>query len=189
MKEGVVRRCPWAGTDPAMIAYHDSEWGVPCHDDGALFERLMLESFQAGLSWSTILRKRAAFYEAFEGWNPVRIAAYGPDDVARLLDDVRIVRNRAKIAAAISNARAFLATQAEYGEFERYLWSFASQPGARARPVTPADVPVTTSESEALSQDLRRRGFRFVGPTICYALMQSVGMVDDHLVGCVCATE
>lgn len=185
MTDGGRRRCAWAGTDPLMIAYHDTEWGVPCHDDGALFERLMLECFQTGLSWATILRKREHFKRAFDGWDPERVAVYGPDDVARLLADPGIVRNRLKVAAAIRNAQAFLAVRREVGSFDRYLWSFVGgAPLARARPVTLADVPTHTPDSDALSKDLKRRGFSFVGTVVCYALMQSVGMVDDHVRDC-----
>jgi len=178
-------RCPWAGTDPLMVAYHDEEWGTPCHDDRDLFERLILEGFQAGLSWATILRKRAAFRHAFAGFDPERVAAFGPDDTARLLADPGIVRNRLKIAAAIRNAEAFLAVQREHGTFDRYLWTFVDgAPLVRAVPPTRDEIPTRTPESDALSQDLKRRGFAFVGTTICYALMQSVGMVDDHIQGC-----
>jgi DNA-3-methyladenine glycosylase I len=166
-----------------MIAYHDEEWGVPCHDDRDLFERLILEGFQAGLSWSTILRKRQAFIQAFDGFDPVIVAEYGPDDVARLLDDAGIVRNRLKVAATISNAQAFLETRDAFGSFDAYIWQFAPQPRAR-RPRSLADIPATTPESDAMSQDLKRRGFRFVGSTICYAFMQSAGLVDDHVEGC-----
>ena len=181
-------RCDWAGTDPLMVAYHDEEWGVPCHDDRDLFERLILEGFQAGLSWSTILRKRQAFIRAFDGFDPAVVANYGPDDVARLLDDAGIVRNRLKVAAAISNARAFLETRDAFGSFDSYIWQFA--PDARApRPRSLADIPATTPESDAMSKDLKRRGFRFVGSTICYAFMQSAGLVDDHVVSCFRATS
>jgi DNA-3-methyladenine glycosylase I len=176
-------RCDWAGTDPLMVAYHDEEWGVPCHDDRDLFERLILEGFQAGLSWSTILRKREAFIRAFDGLEPAIVAAYGPDDVARLLSDAGIVRNRLKVAAAISNAQAFLETKEAFGSFDAYVWQFAPT-GRRPRPQAPAEIPVTTPESDAMSQDLKRRGFRFVGSTICYAFMQSAGLVDDHVEGC-----
>lgn len=166
-----------------MIEYHDEEWGVPCHDDRDLFERLILEGFQAGLSWSTILRKREAFIRAFDGFDPVIVAAYGPGDVARLLGDAGIVRNRLKVAAAISNAQAFLDTQDEFGSFDAYIWQFA--PDARVqRPRSLADLPATTPESDAMSKDLKRRGFRFVGSTICYAFMQSAGLVDDHVESC-----
>ncbi len=168
-----------------MLAYHDDEWGVPCHDDRALYERLMLECFQAGLSWETILNKRANFARAFDGWDPARIAAYGADDAARLMGDPGIVRNRLKIAAATTNARAILAVQHEYGTFDRYLWAFVGgaplvQPTRR----TAADVPARTPLSDAISKDLKKRGFTFVGSTIVYAFMQSVGMVNDHLAGC-----
>ncbi len=180
-----IPRCDWAGTDPLMQAYHDTEWGVPCRDDGDLFERLMLECFQAGLSWATILRKRRNFASAFESWDPRRIAAYDPDDIARLLADPGIIRNRLKIAAAIRNAQSFLCVQEAFGSFDQYLWSFVGgEPLRREPPATMAEVPAHTRESDALSQDLKRRGFTFVGTTICYAFMQSVGMVDDHVRGC-----
>lgn len=178
-------RCPWAGADPLMIAYHDDEWGVPCHDERDLFERLILEGFQAGLSWRTILHKRQAFRRAFAGFDPERVAAFGPDDVARLLNDPGIVRNRLKIAAAIRNATAFLAVQRAEGSFDRFVWSFVGgAPLVRASALTPAAVPVSTPESDALSRELKQRGFSFVGTTICYALMQSIGMVNDHVAGC-----
>jgi DNA-3-methyladenine glycosylase I len=178
-------RCAWAGTDPLMIAYHDEEWGVPCHNDRELFERLMLEGFQAGLSWSTILHKRQNFLRAFDGWNAERIAGYGPDDLARLLADPGIVRNRLKVEGAVKNARAYLAIRAERGSFDDYVWSFVGgAPLAKPVYATLAEIPVSTPESDALSKDLRRRGFTFVGTTICYAFMQSVGMVDDHVAGC-----
>jgi DNA-3-methyladenine glycosylase I len=178
-----VFRCEWSGSDPLMIAYHDKEWGIACHDDRDLFERLILEGFQAGLSWSTILRKRQAFIRAFDGFDPAVVANYGPDDIARLLDDAGIVRNRLKVAAAISNAQAFLDTRDAFGSFEAYIWQFA--PAARGpRPRSLADIPATTPESDAMSKDLKRRGFRFVGSTICYAFMQSAGLVDDHVEGC-----
>ncbi len=176
-------RCTWTGNDPLLIAYHDEEWGVPCQDDRALFERLMLEGFQAGLSWRTILAKRAAFSAAFAGWDAARVAAYD-DDVTRLLADPGIVRNRVKIAAAIGNARAFLQLQAETGSFADHVWSFVDGAPIVRRPMTLADLPAFTPEAAALSRDLKRRGFRFVGPTICYALMQAVGLVNDHVVTC-----
>ncbi|HEU5432281.1 MAG TPA: DNA-3-methyladenine glycosylase I [Thermomicrobiales bacterium] len=177
-----IERCGWAGTDPLMIAYHDAEWGVPCHDDRALFERLLLEGFQAGLSWQTILRKRDNFRRAFDEFDPARIAAYDEADVARLLADPGIVRNRLKVRAAIDNARAALATANEFGSFDRYIWRLAPEPGSR--PASHADVPASTPTSDAMSRDLKQRGFRFVGSTICYAFMQSAGLVDDHIVGC-----
>ena len=176
-------RCEWAGSDPLMVAYHDEEWGVPCHDDRALFERLLLEGFQAGLSWATILRKREAFIRAFDGFDPEIVAAYGLAEHERLLGDAGIVRNRLKVAAAVSNAQAFLQTQEEFGSFDSYIWRFAPEPRAeRLRSL--AEVPATTPESDAMSKDLKRRGFRFVGSTICYAFMQSAGLVDDHVAGC-----
>jgi DNA-3-methyladenine glycosylase I len=182
-KSGNLARCEWAGSDPLMVAYHDDEWGVPCHDDRDLFERLILEGFQAGLSWSTILRKRQAFIRAFDGFDPAIVAAYGPDDVVRLLDDPGIVRNRLKVAAAISNAQAFLETREAFGTFDAYIWQFAPT-GRRPRPGSLAEIPATTTESDAMSKDLKRRGFRFVGSTICYAFMQSAGLVDDHVMNC-----
>jgi DNA-3-methyladenine glycosylase I len=178
-----ILRCEWAGTDPLMVAYHDEEWGVPCHDNRDLFERLILEGFQAGLSWSTILRKRQAFIRAFDGFDPAIVATYGPDEVARLLDDAGIVRNRLKVAAAISNAQAFLETRDAFGSFDAYIWQFAPD-AHRPRPRALAEIPATTSESDAMSTDLKRRGFRFVGSTICYAFMQSAGLVDDHVQSC-----
>ena len=188
MTDGLVR-CWWSATgatpDARMVAYHDDEWGVPCHDDVELFERLALESFQAGLSWSTILNKRPAFRAAFGGFDPGVVAAFDDDDRARLMEDAGIVRNRAKIDATIGNAAGFLATAAEFGTFDAYLASAVPGPPARL-PVSAiaADLPATTPVSDALSADLRRRGFRFVGSTIVYAFMQSVGLVDDHLPGC-----
>jgi DNA-3-methyladenine glycosylase I len=168
-----------------MVAYHDHEWGVPCHDDIDLFERLALESFQAGLSWSTILNKRPAFRTAFRGFDPALVAAFDDTDRARLMADAGIVRNRAKIDATIGNAVGFLATAAEFGSFDGYLASSVPGPPARlAASATAADIPATTPASDALSADLRRRGLRFVGSTIVYAFMQSVGLVDDHLPGC-----
>lgn len=179
----ILIRCQWAGNDPLMIAYHDEEWGVPCHDDRDLFERLILEGFQAGLSWSTILRKRQAFIHAFDSFDPTIVAQYGPDEVDRLMGDAGIVRNRLKVAAAISNAQAFLETRDAFGSFDAYIWRFA--PAAQGlRPCSQADIPVTTPESDAMSKDLKRRGFRFVGSTICYAFMQSAGLVDDHVANC-----
>jgi DNA-3-methyladenine glycosylase I len=177
-----VIRCEWAGaTDPVMIRYHDEEWGVPCRDDRQLFERLMLEGFQAGLSWRTILHKRESFARAFEGWDPERIAAYGPDDVARLMADAGIVRNRLKVEATIRNARAYL----DLGRpFSEHVWSFVDGQPIVNRPTVLGDISATTAVSDALSKDLRKRGFTFVGSTIMYAFMQSVGMVDDHVVGC-----
>jgi len=179
------KRCGWAGTDPLMVAYHDEEWGVPCHDDRALFERLILEGFQAGLSWSTILRKREAFRAAFAGFDPRVVARFDDADRERLMADAGIVRNRAKIDATVGNAAAWLTLAAEYGSVDAYLATMVPSPPPRMPPgSTVADVPATTPLSDALSADLRRRGFRFVGSTIVYAFMQSVGLVDDHVPGC-----
>ena len=177
-------RCGWAGTDPLYVAYHDTEWGVPVRKDRVLFEFLLLEGFQAGLSWLTILRKREAFRRAFAGFAPERVARFGARESARLMADAGIVRNRAKIAAAGKNARAFLAVQEERGSFSEYLWEFVGGRPIVNRVRTPADVPAETDESRALSKDLRRRGFNFVGPTICYAFMQATGLVNDHRIDC-----
>jgi DNA-3-methyladenine glycosylase I len=168
-----------------MVAYHDDEWGTPVHDDTELFERLALESFQAGLSWSTILRKREAFRSAFRGFDPRVVAAFDDDDRERLMADAGIVRNRAKVDATIGNAVAFLETAAEFGSFDAYLATMVPGPPARLPPsAASGEVPATTPASDALSADLKRRGFRFVGSTIVYAFMQSVGLVDDHVAGC-----
>ncbi|HVC19774.1 MAG TPA: DNA-3-methyladenine glycosylase I [Vicinamibacterales bacterium] len=177
-------RCPWAGTDPLYVAYHDEEWGVPSHDDRHLFEMLLLEGAQAGLSWITILRKRGHYRKAFSRFDPRRIARYDRHDVDRLLADAGIVRNRLKIDAAIRNARAFLDVRREFGTFDAYIWQFAGDRPRRNAWRTPRDVPARTMESDAMSRDLRRRGFSFVGTTICYAFMQATGMVDDHLLTC-----
>jgi DNA-3-methyladenine glycosylase I len=183
-------RCWWAPRtdahpDPLMVAYHDAEWGIATHDDVELFERLALESFQAGLSWSTILRKREAFRTAFRGFDPAVVAAFGPRERARLMADAGIVRNAAKIDATVGNAAAIRAIQVAFGSFDRYLADRLPGPTPRLPPTaTASDVPATTPAAEALSIDLRRHGMRFVGPTIVYAFMQSVGLVDDHLPGC-----
>jgi DNA-3-methyladenine glycosylase I len=178
-------RCPWALGSPEYLAYHDDEWGRPVHDDLALYERLTLEAFQSGLSWLTILRKRDGFRRAFMGYDPDAVARFSDTDVARLLADPGIVRNRAKIAAAVTNARAVVTLRAQEGDgaLGRLVWSHA--PEARPAPVTLADVPATTPESAALAKDLRHHGFVFVGPTTAYATMQAAGLVDDHLVDCV----
>ena len=181
----VRERCWWCGTDPLYTAYHDEEWGVPLHDDRALFEMLMLEGFQAGLSWITILRKREAFRKAFHGFDAERIASFGTADFERLMKDPGIVRNRLKVESSVLNARAYLAAREEFGSFDSYIWSFtgggtlrdpAGMSRERVRPKSP--------ESDAMSKALLRRGFKFVGSTICYAFMQAVGMVDDHVEGC-----
>jgi DNA-3-methyladenine glycosylase I len=175
-------RCPWAVTELA-VAYHDEEWGVPVHDDRMLFEFLILEGAQAGLSWMTILKKRRNYRKAFDGFRAEKIARYGGRDVKRLLRDAGIVRNRLKIAATIENAKAFL-TLREERTFDAYLWSFVGGKPIQNRWRSVADVPARTAESGAMSRDLLRRGFKFVGSTICYALMQATGMVNDHLVTC-----
>lgn len=175
-----LARCGWGAGTPDYLTYHDTEWGRPVRDDDALFERLTLEAFQSGLSWLTILRKRAAFRAAFDGFAIDKVAGYGAADVARLLGDAGIVRNRAKVMAAIANAQAALALPEGLAAL---LWSYAPTRSA-ARPVGFADVPAVTPESTAMAKDLKRRGFRFVGPTTAYALMQATGMVDDHLAGC-----
>jgi DNA-3-methyladenine glycosylase I len=177
------RRCAWA-TSPLGIAYHDTEWGVPHHDDRALFELLILEGAQAGLSWETILRKRARYREVFDQFEMARVAQYGPEKVASLLADPGIVRNRLKIAAAIQNAQACLALVAEHGSFAAYLWAFVGGQPRTNHWRALAELPAHTPESDALSRDLRRRGFTFVGSTICYAFMQAAGLVNDHTVDC-----
>jgi DNA-3-methyladenine glycosylase I len=182
-----IGRCSWAAADgprpdPLMTAYHDDEWGRPTSDDAELFERLILESFQAGLSWSTILRKRESFRLAFRGFDPAVVAAFGDDDRARLMADAGIVRNRAKIDASIGNGAGFLAVRDEFGGFASYLRSIVTEPPRALLAGSP--IPASTPASVALSKDLQGRGFRFVGPTISYAFMQSVGLVDDHVPGC-----
>ena len=177
-------RCSWAGSDPLYLRYHDEEWGVPVHDDRHLFEMLILEGAQAGLSWITILRKREAYRTAFDRFDPRKVAKYDAAKKRMLLRNPGIVRNRLKIDAAITNARAFLDVQSEFGSFDTYVWQFVGGAPVVNRPKTTRDIPPTTRESDALSQDLRRRGFRFVGSTICYAFMQAVGLVDDHVRGC-----
>jgi DNA-3-methyladenine glycosylase I len=180
----MTTRCDWAGSDPLYLAYHDREWGVPVHDDRQLFEMLILEGAQAGLSWITILKKRENYRRAFDNFEPEKVAAYGEDKIAELLADPGIVRNRRKVVAAVQNARAFLQVQAEFGAFDAYIWQFiGGQPRQNAWRSL-ADIPAKTPESEAMSKDLRKWGFNFVGPTICYAFMQAVGMVNDHVVDC-----
>jgi DNA-3-methyladenine glycosylase I len=176
-------RCPWAGAEP-NITYHDKEWGVPVHDDRKLFEFLILEGAQAGLSWTTILNKRENYRKAFDRFRPEKIARYGARDIKRLLANDGIVRNRLKIAAAVQNAKAFLITADEFGSFDAYLWSFVGGKPKQNRWRRMAEVPTRTIQSDAMSRDLSRRGFNFVGSTICYALMQATGMVNDHLVSC-----
>ena len=177
-------RCGWSGTDPLYIAYHDEEWGVPAHDDRHLFEMLVLEGAQAGLSWLTILRKRAAYRRAFRNFQPGLVARLSDADLEGLLLDEGIVRNRLKVWSARDNAQAFLEVQREFSSFDAFLWSFVSGGPKVNHPRTLADVPAVTPEAEALSKALKKRGFRFVGPTIMYAYMQAVGLVDDHLATC-----
>jgi DNA-3-methyladenine glycosylase I len=179
--DGTVR-CWWCGTDPLYVTYHDEEWGVRVHDDRRLFEKLVLEGFQAGLSWLTILRKRPAFRAAFADFDPQRLAGFGPAEVERLLADEGIVRHRGKIEAAIANARVYHDLVASAGSLDAFVWRFA--PAAPPTPRRPADVPAATPESAALARELRHHGWRFVGPTTAYAFMQAMGLVDDHLVGC-----
>jgi len=178
-----VKRCEWARTD-LSIAYHDREWGVPLHDDRRLFEFLILEGAQAGLSWETILKKRSAYRKAYDRFDPKKVARYDRRKVARLLADEGIVRNRLKIGASIDNARAFLEVREEFGTFDAYLWEFVGGKPKRNRWKKLAEIPARSPEGDALSKDLKARGFRFVGPTICYAFMQAVGMVNDHTTDC-----
>jgi DNA-3-methyladenine glycosylase I len=177
-------RCGWAGSDPLYIAYHDEEWGVPEHDDRRLFEFLVLEGAQAGLSWLTILRKRESFRDAFARFDPGRVARFDRRKVAALLRDPGIIRNRLKVEAAVRNAKAFLEVQGEFGTFDAYVWRFVGGKPKQHAWRTLREIPSRTPEAEAMSRDLKRRGFAFVGPTICYALMQATGMVNDHLVTC-----
>jgi DNA-3-methyladenine glycosylase I len=178
-----MKRCGWPKNE-LDIAYHDADWGVPVHEDRLLFEFLILEGAQAGLNWSTILRKRANYRRAFANFNAARVARFTPSRVERLMQNEGIVRNRLKLESAVTNARAFLAVQKEFGSFDRYLWRFVGGAPRQNAWRTPRRIPVRTPESDALSKDLQRRGFRFAGSTICYAFMQAVGMVNDHLVSC-----
>jgi DNA-3-methyladenine glycosylase I len=178
-----MKRCSWASGD-LMVEYHDREWGVAQHDDRLLFELLILEGAQAGLSWSTILNKRQHYRTAYDGFDAARIARYGDRKIAALLANEGIVRNRLKVAASIQNAKAFLAVQREFGSFDAYIWHFTGGRTLRNRRRVPGEVPARTAESDAMSKDLAKRGFKFVGSTICYAFMQATGMVNDHLVTC-----
>ena len=181
---GNKKRCAWTGDDTLMIRYHDDEWGVPVHDDRILFEFLILERAQAGLTWKTVLNKRENYRKAFHGFDPASIARYGDEDIARLLSDTGIIRNRLKIMATILNARKFLEIQKEYGSFDAYIWQFVGGKPIRNNVRRMEDIPATTAESDAMSKDLRKRGFKFVGSTICYAFMKAVGMVNDHQMDC-----
>jgi len=178
------RRCDWSGTDPLYVKYHDREWGVPVHDDRRLFEMLILEGAQAGLSWLTILRKREAFQRAFDHFDPSRVAKYDGRKILELLRNPAIIRNRLKIQATVQNAKAFLEVVDEFGSFDRYIWRFVGGKPIQNRRARLKDIPARTEESDALSMDLKKRGFKFVGSTICYAFMQAVGMVNDHVVEC-----
>jgi len=182
--DSTIVRCPWCGTDPLYTAYHDHEWGVPLHDERRLFEMLTLEGAQAGLSWLTILRKREGYRRAFAGFDPQIVAGFDDADVARLLADPGIVRNRLKVASTISNARAVLEVQAHYGSLDAVLWGFVDGVPIRNSWRTMAEIPASTALSDAMSRELKRHGFRFVGSTICYAHMQATGMANDHLTGC-----
>jgi DNA-3-methyladenine glycosylase I len=177
-------RCGWSTSDPLYVRYHDEEWGIPVHDDRRLFEFLTLEGAQAGLSWLTILRKRPAYAAAFSGFDPAKVARYDARRKQRLMGDAGIVRNRLKIESTVDNARAFLAVQKEHGSFDAYVWRFVGGRPLVRRPRTLAEVPASTPESDAMSRDLKKRGFRFVGSTICYAFMQACGLVDDHVATC-----
>ena len=189
MSKEKTGRCSWAGNNPLMIAYHDNEWGVPVHDDKTLFEFLTLEGAQAGLSWQTILNKRDGYRAAFNSFDPEVIACFSQADEAKLRTNSAIVRNRLKIASTVTNAQAFLAVQKEFGSFDAYLWRFVNGEPITNRWQNMSEIPAQTREAESLSKDLKKRGFRFVGPTICYAFMQAVGMVNDHVVDCFCHCE
>ena len=179
------KRCAWCPADDAeYVRYHDEEWGVPVHDDRLLFEMLILEGAQAGLSWRTILARRATYRKAYDNFDAKKIARYDAKKVKALMGDPGIIRNRLKVAASIDNAKAFLAVREEFGSFDRFIWSFTGGKTLVNRPKGPGDFKASTAESDAMSKDLKKRGFRFVGSTICYAFMQAVGMVDDHMAGC-----
>jgi DNA-3-methyladenine glycosylase I len=184
MKTDSKNRCVWVGNDPLMIRYHDLEWGVPVYGDKKLFEFLILEGAQAGLSWSTVLKKRPHYRKVFDRFDPGKTALYTEKDKKRLLADAGIIRNRLKIDAAISNAQYFLDVKKEFGTFKKYIWQFTGGSPLTSRFKSLSDIPSQTKEAESMSKDLKRRGFRFVGPTICYAFMQAVGMVNDHTVDC-----
>ena len=179
-----LKRCPWPNTDPLMIEYHDTEWGIPLHDDRKIFELIVLEGMQAGLSWSTVLRKRENFRKAFKNFDPGLVAKFTQKDLARLLNDEGIIRNRMKLEAAINNAKAFLVLQKEFGTFDAYMWQFVGGKPIKHRLRTISQMPATSPESDRFSEDLKQRGFKFVGSTIVYAHMQATGMINDHLVTC-----
>jgi len=179
-----IKRCPWPSDDPLMVAYHDTEWGVPLHDDQKLFEYIVLDGAQAGLSWSTVLRKRENYRSAFHGFDPKIVARYTGKDIKRLLNDDGIIRNRLKIESTITNARMFLQICQEFGSFDAYIWQFTDCKTVQHRFRRLTEIPAVSEESDAMSRDLKKRGFKFVGSTICYAFMQAAGMVNDHLVHC-----
>ena len=178
------KRCTWAGDDALMTAYHDKEWGTPLHNDNQLFEFLCLEGAQAGLSWATVLRKREAYRQAFDQFDPNLVARYGETKIQNLLQNKGIIRNKLKVRAFITNARQFLKLQSEFGSFDKYIWQFVNHRPIQNRWNVLAEIPASTPASETMSKDLKKRGFTFVGPTICYALMQAIGMVNDHTVDC-----
>jgi len=180
----MINRCPWPGNIPLMIEYHDTEWGVPLHDDRKHYEFLLLDAAQAGLSWKTILLKRENYRKAFDAFDPVKIARYSEQRLAKILQDPGIIRNRLKVQSAVTNARSFLKVQEEFGSFDKFIWQFVDGRTRVNHFKQVSEVPAKTSESDAMSKDLRQRGFTFVGSTICYAYMQAAGMVNDHLVGC-----
>lgn len=179
-----MQRCPWPSNDELMIRYHDEEWGVPVHDDRKLFEFLVLDAFQAGLSWKTILYRREGFRKAFDNFDPYKIADYGDEDYQRLLNDAGIIRNRAKISGTMKNAKAFLKVLQEFGSFDKYIWQFTGFKTIHNNWKGNSDVPAYSAESDAMSKDMKKRGFAFCGTTICYAFMQAAGMVNDHLTEC-----
>jgi len=179
-----LSRCGWATSDPLYIAYHDREWGTPLHDDRGFFELLILEGAQAGLSWITILRKRESYRSAFDNFEPSKVAGYGERKLAELLDNPGIIRNRLKIEAAVVNAKAFIEVQRHFGSFDTYIWQFVNHTPVQNSRRGMGDIPSSSKESDAMSKDLRKRGFKFVGTTICYAFMQATGMVNDHVVDC-----
>ena len=179
-----LKRCPWPGSDPLMVRYHDEEWGVPLHDDRKLFEFMVLDAFQAGLSWSCVLKKRENFRMAFDNFEPALIARYNENIVAELLQDPGIIRNKTKLWATVANARLFLEVQKEWGSFDAYIWQFTGGQTLQPRRQTESEIPARSAESDAMSAALKKLGFKFVGSTICYAFMQAAGMVNDHLEGC-----
>ncbi|MFA7326224.1 MAG: DNA-3-methyladenine glycosylase I [Candidatus Kapaibacterium sp.] len=184
MEEKIIVRCPWCGDDTLYMDYHDKEWGKPLHDDQQLFEFLILESFQAGLSWITILRKRKNFRKAFDNFDAKKVAKYGDKEIIRLLADSGIIRNRLKIEAAINNANIFLEIQKEYGSFDKYIWQFVNHKPILNNRKSMSDIPAITPEATLMSKTLKKRGFKFIGPTTSYAFMQATGMVNDHFIGC-----